>query len=370
MVRSQFERSIYGPKFVLNCTKEENGKGKDESFLREERLSHWRDQHYKNIKKVHLFHDIWELERENRRIKEEEKKEYERKKEKEHKEKLLEKQLALNRIKHQLQEEQDDKKLTQQVLTIMRKSGFRNPVHQNPQSSSSSFSKQSILNAPQIETSQTVILIHNHHQNNNDNDEKKNQGFTVDLKLFRNASCFKGYQIGIQGATELSKQFNMHVCPKLRKLELQWNYLHYQGFQVLIQSLIWNKKIYSKSIRHIDVTSNHIPSKGMEILKQAFQQGAFPHLEYINLSKNPIMNDGVQLLIYCILQGYMKFVRILNLSTCQIRHAGIHAMCCSLRTNQLKMKFMPSLEYIILTNNRPKTDTLKHFQPLPTFIKI
>ena len=369
MVRSQFERSIYGPKFVYKCTKEDNGKDNDESFSQEERISNWRDQHYKNIKKVHLFHDVWELERENRRIEEQEKKESEREKEKTHEDKRLEEQLALNRIKHQLQEEQHDHNLTQQVLMIMRKSGFRNPTYQNSQSSSSHFSKQSILNNPQIETSQTVILINKHHQNHND-DKKKNQGFTVDLKYFRNASCFKGYQIGIQGAVELSEQFNMHVCPKLRKLELQWNYLHYQGFQVLMQSLIWNKKMYSKSIRHIDVASNHIPSKGMEILKQAFQQGAFPYLEYMNLSKNPIMNDGVQLLLHCILQGYMKHVRILNLSSCQIRHAGIHSMCCSIRTHQLKMKFLPSLDNLILTNNRPKKDTLNHFQPLPTFLKI
>jgi len=231
---------------------------------------------------------------------------------------------------------------------------------------------------PQRETATTVVLIERPptppqiDENGNVIEVKKKKSkkksfFTVDLKRFRNVEEMKGEKIGERGGRALGRDLMAGVCPRLRKIDLAWNVMKFNGTQMLIDAFA---KGCGTKVTWLDLRANHIDSRGIERLRMAMEKGALPNLNHLDLRQNSFGDEGGKILSHMTLAGAFVKVSYLRMDNCQIRDGGLRAIIMAMSSKSLKTDLMPDVDFVGIKNNHPSTALIKSFKLLPPFLCI
>lgn len=268
---------------------------------------------------------------------------------KENRNPLAEEKLEMvKKVKKQIAEEQrvEDHKQTQEIVTMMRKSGTIAGVNPLPPDA----------HEDQMPTAKEVVL-----RNLSDEARSKLRGqafsyFTVDLRHFRNVVYMKGEKIGPLGCRFLARTLKNGHCPKLVHLNLGWNNVKKLGGDSLVDCFA-NIPPHKSVMEHLDLRMNHIPPTTIQKLCDVLVQGNLCTLRILDLRHNSVGDDGAVALAQCMLKGGLKKLEELQLMHNLIFDTGTEALFKAFTSEEAPQK-CPQIKCIDLREN-PASPELK-----------
>jgi len=176
----------------------------------------------------------------------------------------------------------------------------------------------------------------------------------------------KGDKIGERGGRALGRDLMAGVCPRLKKIDLAWNVMKFNGTKMLIDAFA---KGCGSKVTHLDLRANHIDARGISNLRAAIEKGALPSLTHLDLRQNSFGDEGAKIVAHMVLSGAFKKVEYLRVDSCQIRDGGMRALILAFSAKSMG-ELMPNVEFVSVKNNNPSVDLLRSTKILPTWFCI
>ncbi|KAJ0403940.1 hypothetical protein P43SY_009433 [Pythium insidiosum] len=111
-----------------------------------------------------------------------------------------------------------------------------------------------------------------------------------------------GNSITDMGATEISRLLRSRALPRLERLDLRRNYIGETGLQRLVAALTSSSR---RPIKYLCMGGNLITDKCVAPLKEMLARGVCPQMRFLGLEDNFLSPDGVQTIIQAAVSGGM-----------------------------------------------------------------
>ena len=299
----------------------------------------------------------------------------------------------LQKVKKEMQIIEDDYKITQAILPIIRKVGLVNAVNVGDRVSvmkrvankidsaivelrlkpnidftnwrKNGRKKNNINDAMKIiEETETDDLDENALTNFQSGDNF--QPFNLDLTMnSMKVMVLQCYSIGERGVMFLASDFIRGACSYLEVLSLAHCYIQSRGLSKLLHGLRIAKL---RSIISLDLRGNCITPRGLEYLKESFQYNIFDNLISLDLRENELGDEGATSITRMITVGCFINIQELYLQYNNITDKGFSCIAKILR--HLYDVKCPHLDRLGLEGNKISPKMKKQFEPLPAFYSL